>query len=185
MAQDLNNKKIAILLENGFEQVEMTQPRQALDEAGAQTHLVSPQAGQVQGWNHYDRGDQFPVDVALDQANPDDYDALLLPGGTLNPDQLRMNKDAVQFVRSFFDARKPVAAICHGPWTLAEADVVQGRKMTSWPSLRTDLRNAGASWVDRSVVVDRGLITSRNPGDIEDFNAEMLKAFAASEVAAV
>lgn len=185
MAQDLSNKKVAILVENGFEQVEMTQPRQALDTAGAQTHIVSPQTEQVQGWNHYDRGDQFAVDVPLDQANPNDYDALLLPGGTLNPDQLRMNEAAVKFVRSFFDARKPVAAICHGPWTLAEADVVQGRKMTSWPSLRTDLRNAGASWVDRSVVVDRGLITSRNPGDIEDFNAEMIEAFAASEVAAV
>jgi protease I len=179
MAQDLDGKKVAILVENGFEQVEMTQPRQALDEARAQTYLVSPQSDQVRGWNHYDRGDVFPVDVPLNRANADDYDALVLPGGTLNPDQLRMNDKAVQFVRSFFTTGKPVAAICHGPWMLAEADVVQGRKLTSWPSLRTDLRNAGATWVDRSVVVDRGLVTSRKPDDIEDFNTQMIAEFAA------
>lgn len=178
MPQELNGKKIAILIENGFEQVEMTKPRQALNDAGAQTHIVSPQKEQVQGWNHYDKGDTFPVDIQLEQANPNDYDALLLPGGTVNPDQLRTNPKAVQFVRSFFEAGKPVAAICHGPWTLIEADVVNGRTLTSWPSLKTDLQNAGANWVDQEVVVDQGLVTSRNPSDIPAFSAKVIEEVA-------
>lgn len=178
MAQELKGKKVAILVANGFEQVEMTKPRQALNDASAQTHLISPESGKVQGWNHYDKGDEFPVDVELDKASPDDYDALLLPGGTVNPDQLRINKKAVQFVKSFFEAGKPVAAICHGLWTLVEADVVKGRTVTSWPSLSTDLRNAGANWVDQEVVVDSGLVTSRNPNDIPAFNSKMIEEFA-------
>ncbi|MBW4647198.1 MAG: type 1 glutamine amidotransferase [Kastovskya adunca ATA6-11-RM4] len=178
MAQELNGKKVAILVASGFEQVEMTKPRQALNDANAQTHLISPESDKVQGWNHYDKGDEFPVDVELDQASPDDYDALLLPGGTVNPDQLRINKKAVQFVKSFFEAGKPVAAICHGLWTLVEADVVKGRTVTSWPSLSTDLRNAGANWVDQEVVVDSGLVTSRNPNDLPAFNSKMIEEFA-------
>lgn len=177
MAKPLENKKIAILVANGFEQVELTEPRKGLDEAGATTHIVSPEEGQVQGWNHYDKADMFPVDVSLDDASPDDYDALLLPGGTVNPDQLRINLKAVRFVKSFFDSGKPVAAICHGPWTLAEADVVRDRKMTSWPSLETDLKNAGANWVNETVVVDRGLVTSRNPDDIPAFTERAIAEF--------
>jgi len=178
MAQELNQKKVAILATDGVEQIELTQPKQALEDAGAQTHVISPQNGSIQGWNHYDKADQIPVDKALDQANPSDYDALVLPGGALNPDQLRTNQQAVQFVKAFFEAGKPVAAICHGPWTLIEAEVVNGRTVTSWPSLQTDLRNAGANWVDQEVVVDRGLITSRNPHDIPAFNRKMIEAIA-------
>jgi protease I len=178
MSQELSGKKIAILVENAFEQVEMTEPRKALEEAGAQTHLISPQKDKVQGWNHFDKGDEFPVDVPLENANPNDYDALLLPGGVANPDQLRMNQKAVQFIKSFFEAGKPVAAICHGPWTLIEAGVVKGRTVTSWPSLQTDLRNAGANWVDQEVVTDNGLVTSRKPDDIPAFNSKMLEEFA-------
>lgn len=178
MAQELTNKKVAILVTDGFEQAELTQPKQAIEAAGAQTHIVSPQDDQVQGWHHFDKGDYFPVDVPLERANPADYDALLLPGGVANPDQLRMNQQAVQFVKAFFQAGKPVAAICHGPWTLIEAGVVQGRTVTSWPSLRTDLQNAGATWVDQEVVVDQGLITSRNPQDIPAFNRKTIEEFA-------
>ena len=174
----LTNKKIAILVADGFEQVEMTEPRKALLEAGADVQIVSPKADSVQGWNHYDKGDRFPVDVKLEQANPEDYDALVLPGGTVNPDQLRINDQAVQFIKAFVQSSKPVAAICHGPWTLIEADAVKGRKVTSWPSLQTDLKNAGAQWVDQEVVVDRGLVTSRNPQDIPAFNQQMIAAFA-------
>jgi protease I len=177
MAQERQSKKVAILVTDGFEQVELTGPKQALEQAGAQTHIISPKADQVQGWNHFDKGDYFPVDVPLDRANPAEYDALLLPGGVANPDQLRVNQKAVQFVQSFFQAGKPVAAICHGPWTLIEAGAVQGRQVTSWPSLKSDLRNAGAEWVDQEVVVDNGLITSRNPQDIPAFNREMVEAF--------
>lgn len=180
MPTKLDGKKVAILVANGFEQVEMTQPREALLEANAQVHIVSPESDSVQGWNHYDKADMFSVDVKLDQAKPDNYDALLLPGGTVNPDQLRMNPKAVEFVKAFFKAGKPVAAICHGPWSLIEADAVKGRKVTSWPSLQTDLRNAGANWVDQEVVVDSGLVTSRNPGDIPAFNQQMIEAFAQS-----
>jgi len=177
--QTLSQKKVAILVADGFEQAELTEPKQALDDAGAQTHIVSPNSDTVQGWNHYDRGDNFPVNVTLDSANPDDYDALLLPGGVANPDQLRMNEKAVQFIQAFFAASKPVAAICHAPWTLIEAGVVKGRTVTSWPSLKTDLTNAGAQWVDQEVVVDNGLITSRRPHDIPAFNRAIVEAFAA------
>jgi protease I len=178
MAEKLNGKKIAILVADGFEQIELTAPREALDAAGATTHIVSPQAGQVEGWNHYDKADKFPVDVELKAANPQDYDALLLPGGVANPDQLRAMPEAVEFVKSFFDAQKPVAAICHGPWTLIEAGVVKGREMTSYNSIKTDLINAGAKWVDEEVVVDNGLVTSRKPDDIPAFNKKMIEEFA-------
>jgi protease I len=178
MAQELNNKKIAILATDGFEQVELTEPKQALEQAGAQTHVIAPKSGSIQGWNHFDKGDQIPVDRSLDSVNPNDYDALLLPGGVLNPDQLRTIPEAVQFVKSFFEAGKPVAAICHGPWTLVEADVVKGRTVTSWPSLKTDLRNAGANWVDQEVVVDKGLVTSRKPSDLPAFNGKIIEEFA-------
>jgi protease I len=178
MANELKGKKVAILVSEGFEQVEMTEPREALEQAGAQTHLVSPESGEVQGWNHHDKGDKFEVQVSLDAANAQDYDALLLPGGVANPDKLRTLPKAVEFVRSFFDAGKPVAAICHAPWTLIEAGVVEGREMTSWESLKTDLQNAGANWVDEEVVVDNGLITSRKPQDIAAFNRKMIEEFA-------
>lgn len=177
MAQELANKKVAILATDGFEQVELTSPKQALEHASAEVHVVAPQGNKIQGWNHYDKGDTIPVDRTLDHVSADDYDALVLPGGTLNPDQLRMNEKAVQFVRAFFEADKPVAAICHGPWTLVEADVVKDRTVTSWSSLKTDLQNAGATWVDEEVVVDQGLVTSRNPHDLPAFNGKMVEVF--------
>ena len=161
----LNDMRVAILVAEGFEQVELTAPRKALDDAGALTILVSPSGDQVQGWNHFDKGDRFDVDVSLDDADPDEFDALLLPGGVANPDQLRIMPKALAFVRAFFDAGKPVAVICHGPWTLIDAGVVRGRRITSWPSVSTDLRNAGANWVDEEVVVDNGLVSSRKPQD--------------------
>lgn len=176
--QTLEGTRVAILVTDGFEQSELTEPRSALDEAGARTEIVSPAEGEVQGMNHREKGDTFPVDVALANANPEDYDALLLPGGVANPDRLRMDPAAVAFVKAFVDAGKPIAAICHGPWTLIEAGAVAGRKMTSWPSLQTDLRNAGAQWVDREVVVDRGLVTSRKPDDLPAFNRKMIEEFA-------
>jgi protease I len=169
--------KVAILVAEGFEQVELTGPRKALDDAGAETRIVSPAQGEVQGWNHFDKADKFKVDVPLEQAAAGNFDALLLPGGVANPDQLRMLPKAVQFVREFFDAGKPVAVICHGPWTLIDAGVVQGRTITSWPSLRADLSNAGAKWVDQEVVVDNGLVSSRKPADIPAFNRKMLEEF--------
>ncbi len=174
----LAGKKVAILVADGFEQVEMTEPRRALDEAGARTSLVSPAQGQVQGWRHFDKGDRFPVDVRLGEASAAQYDALLLPGGVANPDQLRMIPEAVAFVRAFFDAGKPVAAICHGLWPLIDAGVVAGRTVTSWPSLKTDLTNAQATWVDEEVVTDNGLVTSRKPDDIPAFNRKMIEEFA-------
>jgi protease I len=174
----LAGKKVAILVADGFEQVEMTEPRRALEGAGARTTLVSPAQGHVQGWNHFDKGDQFPVDVALDEAGAQEFDALLLPGGVANPDQLRMQPKAVAFVREFFDAGKPVAAICHGLWPLIDADVVRGRTVTSWPSLKADLSNAGARWVDQEVATDKGLVTSRKPDDIPAFNRKMIEEFA-------
>ena len=174
----LDGKRVAILVAEGFEQVEMTGPRKALDEAGAQTKIVSPAKGEVQGWNHFSHAERFKVDVPLEQANGSDFDALMLPGGVANPDQLRMNPKAVQFVRSFFEQGKPIGVICHGPWTLIEAGVVDGRTMTSWPSLKTDLENAGAKWVDQEVVVDRGLVSSRNPKDIPAFNRKIVEEFA-------
>lgn len=178
MAQTLQGKKIAILVTDGFEQVELTEPRKALEQAGAEARVVSPAKGKVKGWNHTEWGETISVDVPLDQANAEQYDALLLPGGVMNPDKLRMNPTAVAFVKAFFDAGKPVAAICHGPWTLIEADVVEGRRMTSYPSLKTDLKNAGADWVDQEVVVDDGLVSSRKPDDIPAFNEKMIEAFA-------
>lgn len=177
MPNKLNGKRIAILATDGVEQVELTEPRRALDAEGAKTQLVSPAKGQLQAWKHHDKGDKIPVDVALEAANPKDYDALLLPGGVANPDQLRTMPKAVDFVRSFFDQDKPVAAICHAPWMLVEADVVRGKTVTSWPSVRTDLKNAGAKWVDREVVEDGALVTSRKPDDIPAFNKKMIELF--------
>lgn len=176
--QQLDGKRVAILVAEGFEQAEMTEPREALNAAGARTTLVSPAEGQVQAFQHHDKGDMFPVDLPLAQADPGEFDALLLPGGALNPDQLRTQPEAVAFVKAFFEQNKPVAAICHAPWTLIEAGVVRGRTMTSWPSLQTDLRNAGATWVDQEVVTDNGLVTSRNPGDIPAFNRKMIEELA-------
>jgi protease I len=174
----LSGKRIAILATDGVEQVELTEPRKALDAAGANTKVVSPKSGSIKGWNHTNWGDPIKVDVTLDNTRPDDFDALLLPGGVMNPDHLRMNENAVNFVRAFFEAGKPVAAICHGPWLLVEADVVRGRNVTSWPSLQTDLRNAGANWTDSQVVTDHGLVTSRKPDDIPAFNRKMIEEFA-------
>lgn len=175
--QSLSGKRVAILVAEGFEQVEMTEPRLALQAAGANVEIVSPEKGKVLGFNHHDKGDSFNVDVPLDQADAENYDALMLPGGVANPDRLRTLPKAVAFVRAFFDAGKPVAAICHAPWTLIEADVVDGRTLTSWPSLKTDLENAGAEWVDREVVVDGQLVTSRKPDDLPAFNPKMIELF--------
>jgi protease I len=176
--QKLDGKRVAILVEDGFEQIELTSPKQALEEAGAKTHLISPKRDKVKGWEHTQWGQEFSVDVALDEAKASDYDALLLPGGVMNPDKLRTNRAAVQFVRSFFESHKPVAAICHGPWLLVEADVVKGRKVTSYPSIQTDLKNAGANWVDQEVVVDNGLVTSRKPDDLLAFNRKLVEEIA-------
>ncbi|HWO41601.1 MAG TPA: type 1 glutamine amidotransferase domain-containing protein [Candidatus Eisenbacteria bacterium] len=178
MAQDLKGLKVAILVAEGFEQVELSEPKKALESAGAETRIVSPAQGQVQGWHHFDKGDRFPVDIPLEQAQAREFDALLLPGGVANPDQLRMLPKAVEFIREFFDTGKPVASICHGPWTLIEAGAVRGRTVTSWPSLKTDLINAGANWVDQEVVTDNGLVTSRKPADLPAFNRKMLEEFA-------
>ncbi|HRW09918.1 MAG TPA: type 1 glutamine amidotransferase domain-containing protein [Caldilineaceae bacterium] len=178
MQNNLAGKKVAILVENGFEQVELTGPKRALEEAGAQTQIISPHENEVKGWNHTEWGDTFKVNVPLQQANANDYDALVLPGGVMNPDKLRTNDQALRFVREFFQAHKPVAAICHGPWTLIEAGVAKGRTMTSYHSIQTDLKNAGAHWVDQEVVVDEGLVTSRNPDDIPAFNRKMIEEIA-------
>lgn len=175
MAQSLQGKKVAILATNGFEQAELIEPRKALQDAGAQAHVVSIELGQIKGWNKTDWGETVQVDVSLDRANPNDYDALVLPGGVMNPDKLRINEQAVNFVRSFVRAGKPIAAICHAPWTLIEAGGVAGRRMTSYPSLKNDLINAGAEWVDEEVVVDNGLVTSRNIPDIPAFNRKMIE----------
>ncbi|HEY1791279.1 MAG TPA: type 1 glutamine amidotransferase domain-containing protein [Opitutaceae bacterium] len=171
---------VAILLTDGFEQVEMTKPREALEKEGYRTKIVSPKKDTVEGVNHMKPGDKFKVDVPLSDADAEDYDALLLPGGVTNPDALRQEEDAVQFVSSFFEAGKPVAAICHGPIMLIESDVIEGRTLTSYPSIRTDLENAGAKWVDRSVCEDGNLVTSRKPDDIPDFNRAMLGLFSRS-----
>jgi protease I len=175
--ENIKGIKVAILVEDGFERVELVEPRQALNSAGAKTSIVSPKDGQVRAWNSTQWGEYFPVEVPLESAKAEDFDALLLPGGVLNPDKLRMQPKAVGFVKAFFDAGKPVAAICHGPWTLIEAGAARGRKITSWPSLRTDLRNAGAEWVDQEAVVDRNLVSSRNPKDIPAFNKAMIDLF--------
>ena len=177
MSKDLKGKRIAILATQGFEQSELLEPRKALDEAGARTEIVSPGGDSIRGWAEKDWGQNVKVDVPLDQADPGTYDGLVLPGGVMNPDKLRMNQKAVQFVKHFFENGKPVAAICHGPWLLVEADVVKGRRVTSWPSVKTDLRNAGADWVDEQVVVDNGLVTSRKPADLPAFNRKMLEEF--------
>jgi deglycase len=175
---ELQGKKIAFLATDGVEQVEYTEPRKAVEQAGATADLVSLKPGQIQGFNHLDKGDTFPVDKAVRDAGVEDYDGLVLPGGVANPDVLRTDKDAVRFVRSFFEAGKPVASICHGAWTLVEADVVKGRTLTSWPSIKTDIRNAGGTWVDEEVHTDRGLVTSRKPDDLPAFNAKIIEEFA-------
>src|SRR5246127_1431482 len=177
--ENLQGKKVAILVTDGFEQDELLKPREALNKAGAQTKVVSLKPGPVKGWDMTNWGKEVPADLTLDNARPDDFDALLLPGGVINPDKLRMEPKAVAFVKAFFDANKPVAAICHGPWTVIEAGAAKGRRIASWPSLTTDLRNAGAEWGDQEVVVDRGLVRSRKPDDIPAFNREMIKLFAA------
>jgi protease I len=169
--------KVAILITDGFEQVEMVKPRQALDDAGAETSIVSPKQQTVRGWSFTQWGEEFPVDLPLERARGAEFDALLLPGGVMNPDALRMQPQAVAFVKSFFDAGKPVAVICHGPWTIIEADAARGRKIASWPSLKTDLRNAGAEWMDEEAVTDRNLVSSRKPDDIPAFNRAMLDLF--------
>ena len=171
----LEGIRIAILVAEGFEQSEMVEPRRALHEAGAQTAIVSPSEGEVQGWKHFDKADRFAVDVPLGEAKADEFDALVLPGGVANPDQLRMQPRAVQFVKDFVDSGKPVGVICHGPWTLIEANVLKGRTITSWPSLKTDLVNAGAKWVDQEVVVDDGLVSSRKPADLPAFNKKLIE----------
>ncbi|AWK86820.1 type 1 glutamine amidotransferase domain-containing protein [Azospirillum thermophilum] len=178
MAQKLDGKTIAVLATDGFEQVELTEPVKALRDAGAAVHVVAPKPDQIQGWNHHDKADSVPVDVTLDQADAGRYDGLVLPGGVINPDALRLEPEAIAFVRSFVEAGKPIAAICHGPWTLIDAGGVRGRRMTSWPSLKTDLVNAGAAWVDEPVVTDRGLVTSRKPQDLEAFCPKMIEEFA-------
>ena len=175
MAKGLKGKRVAILATNGFEQSELEEPKKALQEAGATAEVVSPTAGQIRGWNHTDWGSSVSVDVELERADPSRYDALVLPGGVMNPDALRTSPDAVEFVRAFVSTNKPIAAICHGPWTLINAAGVRGRKMTSWPSLQVDLENAGARWVDEEVVVDRGLVTSRKPADLPAFNRKMIE----------
>jgi protease I len=174
----LQGKRVAILVTDGFEQSELIEPRKALDAAGATTHVVSPTQGKVKGWNHKEWGNEVPVDLPLTSAKAGDFDALLLPGGVMNPDHLRMQPEAVAFVKHFTDGGKPVAAICHGPWTLIEAGAVRGRTMTSWSSLKTDLKNAGANWVDKEVVSDGKLVTSRKPDDIPAFNRETIRLFA-------
>lgn len=181
MANDLTGKRIAVLVANGFEQSEMTKPKKALEDAGAVVDIISPEKEVVKGWKHTSWGDEFTIDIPLAQANPQDYDALLLPGGVMNPDKLRLDNQAIDFIQKMFNANKPIAAICHGPWTLINANAVKGYKMTSWPSIKLDLVNAGAEWVDEECVIDRGLVTSRNPNDIPAFNKGMIQVFSLHE----
>jgi len=173
----LDGKRIAFLATDGVEQVELTEPRKAVEQEGAETELISLEEGQIQGFEHLDKGDKFDVDEAVKDADPSDYDGLVLPGGVANPVFLRADQDAVEFVRAFFEAGTPVGAICHGPWTLVEADVVRDLTLTSWPSLKTDIRNAGGKWVDEEVVVDKGLTTSRKPDDLPAFNDKIVEEF--------
>jgi protease I len=176
MAGQLEGKKIAFLVANeGVEQVELTEPWKVANDEGAQTELIALEEGEVQAFNHLDKGDTFPVDHAVADVDASDYDALVLPGGVANPDELRLDENAVAFARAFFEQHKPVAAICHAPWTLVEADVVRGRTLTSWPSVKTDIRNAGGNWVDEEVVVDEGLVTSRKPDDLPAFTSKMVE----------
>ena len=182
--EKLNNLRVAVLATDGVEQVELSEPRKALEAAGAKTTLISLKDGEIRGWNHTEWGEKFRVDLSLANARPADFDALMLPGGVINPDRLRMEPKAVAFVKAFFDAGKPVAAICHGPWMVLEAGGACGRRMTSWPSLKTDLKNAGAQWVDEQVVADGKLVTSRKPDDIPAFNREMIKLFSESKAEA-
>jgi protease I len=182
MSNELQGKRIAFLTATeGVEQVELTEPWKALERAGAEPELLSTKRGKVQAFNHLDKADTFPVDKVVSEADPIEYDGLVLPGGVANPDQLRLNEDAVRFVRTFFEQGKPVGAICHAPWTLIEAGIVKGRTLTSWPSLRTDIRNAGGEWVDQEVNVDRGLVTSRKPADLPAFSAKLVEEFAEGE----
>ena len=178
MSGKLTGKRIAILVADGFEQVEMTRPKEALEAEGADTFIVSPNPGEIRGVNHAEEGDRFGVDIPLDMWQTGEYDALLIPGGLMNPDELRSTDAALEFVRHFFSTGKPVAAICHAAWVLIDAGVVAGRTLTSWPAIRTDVRNAGGHWVDQEVVVDGGLVTSRRPDDIPAFNEAMIRAFA-------
>ncbi|MDE2488892.1 MAG: type 1 glutamine amidotransferase [Alphaproteobacteria bacterium] len=179
MAEErLQGCKVAVLATDGFEQVELEKPVEALRNAGADVEVVAPHGGEIQGFNHHDKGRKVPVDRELSQARPDQYDAIVLPGGVINPDELRLHPEAIEFVRSFVETDKPIAAICHGPWTLINASGVKGKRMTSWPSLQTDLRNAGAEWVDEQVVVDGGLVTSRKPDDLPAFCDKMIEEFA-------
>ena len=177
MNNKLNGKNVAILVADGFEQVEMTKPREALENAGAETKIVSLKSGQIQGMHHADKGDKFDVDLTLQNASPEKFDALMIPGGLMNPDQLRSTPEALEFVRHFFDEGKPVAAICHAPWVLIDAGVVRGRTLTSWPAIKSDVRNAGGNWLNEEVVVDNGLVTSRKPDDIPAFNEKMIEEF--------
>jgi protease I len=179
MADKLEGKKVAILAADMFERVELEQPRDALEQAGARTEVVSIHPGEIKGFDHFDPVNTVKVDKTVEEVSADDYDALMVPGGVGNPDQLRGDENAVQFVREFFEQGKPVAVICHGPWVLIDAGVARGRTLTSWPTVGTDLRNAGANWVDREVVVDQGLVTSRKPDDIPAFNEKMIEEFAA------
>jgi protease I len=178
MAGELDGKRVAFLFTEGAEQVEVTDPLKAVKAAGAEVDIVSLKKGEIEMWNHFDKGDKIESDLAASDADASNYDALVLPGGVANPDQLRMDHDAVKFVRAFFEQHKPVGVICHGPWTLVEADVVTGRRITSWPSVQTDLRNAGAEWVDEEVVVDNGLVSSRKPDDLNAFCAKLVEEFA-------
>lgn len=177
MSGELTGRKVAVLATDGVEQVELTEPVKALKQAGAQVEVVSNKSGEIQGFKHHDKADKIPVDKTLQQTSPDGYDALLLPGGVINPDALRLVPEAIDFVRHFVDGKKPIAAICHGPWTLIDAEGVKGKRMTSWPSLKTDLANAGAKWVDEPVVTDHGLVTSRKPDDIPAFTRKMIEEF--------
>ena len=174
----LKNRRVAILTEEGFEQVELTSPKMELKDAGAIVHVISPKSGKIKAWDKTNWGIEVDVDKQLDEVSPDDYDALVLPGGVMNPDKLRQNKEAIAFVTAFLKEGKPIAAICHGPQMLIETGLIKGRKLTSFPSLKTDLKNAGAKWVDEEVVVDNGLVTSRTPADLIAFNKKMIEEFA-------
>ena len=184
MAQKLDGCRVAIVATDGVEQIELTEPLRALRNAGAKVDLVSPKPDTIQGFNHFDKADRIPVDRPLEDARPDDYDALMLPGGVINPDLLRLSPEAIGFIQHFVQAEKPIAAICHGPWTLIDAEGVNHKRMTSWPSLKTDLRNDGAEWMDKEVVIDGCLVTSRKPDDLPVFCREMIELFAEAQAEA-